>query len=202
MARRRKRSEVNGSKATQFQPGHEPLEKKQKVVFSVFEVRKQVAAIEHMMTLGRTQGQIVRWMKNEAEENGVPSCGWHRTINIIERVKAKWEAEDEQLRPIKKAAAIRRLMVHIDNAKGKLDEDGRYPEANFAAIAKFESQLADLEGTRAPVKVDVNVQVQQSVAMVLSAMTPDQMQKALNEQLEMERDAQAFRVAALPARTG
>ena len=88
---------------------------------------------------------------------------------------------------INKAAAARRLLRYIRQAQG----DGtRKPD--FATLAKFEGLLADLQGTRAPLEIAVDVRVGEAVKAVIAGMTAEQ----LNERLAAARERRALAESA------
>lgn len=158
----------------------------------------QMQTVEGLMIAGASEGQILRAMR---KHESLP-LGAKRTKKLIERVKSTWAAEDENQRAVKKAAQERRLIQTIEQAKGEPDEEGHWKDANFAAIVQAERLLADIQGTREPTKVQLDLQVSVAVAHLIASFTPDQVQSALAEQREMERDAENWRAGALPAKAG
>ena len=164
--------------------------------YSIVEVREQLRAVEGLLIQGATHGQIVRAMKKFA----VP-CGEKRATNLIERIKTQWAQEDDAVRAVKKAAAERRLIQHIENAKGDVADDGTYKNANFQAIGRFEQLLADLQGTREPVKVQLDLQVSVAVAQLVATYTPEQVTRAITEMAQLERDAELWRKSLPPSKT-
>jgi hypothetical protein len=62
------------------------------------------------------------------------------------------------------------------------------PEPNFAAIRGHETLLADLLGTRAPVRVEVDVglEVRKSLLTIVAGLTEHEQEALVAEQLALE----------------
>lgn len=117
-----------------------------------------------------------------------------RVIVLAGRVKERWAAEDQDMRGSWKGAAIRRIQNWITRALG---EDARYDERgnlvrretkiNHSAIARYEHLLADIQGTREPLKLDMHVEHTEAIAAVIMDMTEQELLEAAREQDERER---------------
>jgi len=196
--------------AKPFQPGHPvyppktpeaEIAKRTKKVWSLQETRVQEQAIESLLLQGATESQVLRVMRNHPQA----PCARVRVTKIMTRIRERWAHEDQNMRAQWKSAAIRRLTQHIENAKGAIADNGTYYDANFPAIASFERELAAIQGTHEPLEVKMDLQVSQAVAHAIVAMTPEQVQHALADMLEMERKATLWDATAekkLPAKTG
>jgi hypothetical protein len=72
--------------------------------------------------------------------------------------------------------------------KGKRE---KFVKVNYLAIARLESQLADVLGTNEPirVKVQAEVQVRTSMQAVIANLTPEDKDRYIREAIEIERKA-------------
>lgn len=106
---------------------------------------------------------------------------------VLARVRERCQREHEENRVAWKHQAVERISREIRDAK---------KESAWGAVASFERLLADIQGTREPLRVDVNVAVNQAVVHVIGSMSAEQMQLLLEEYNEMERRAKALPVHA------
>jgi hypothetical protein len=125
-----------------------------------------------MMTINRL-GQAVRDLTTEAERRRVA------TINLARKrayADAKRKAEKEG--------------VDFDPAMVDFDPDlvdVTRIRTDYKALAEIESLLADVQGTKDPIKIDVNVDIQAAVMSIVGSMSPEAMDQALSEVLEAKR---------------
>lgn len=107
--------------------------------------------------------------------------------SMVARVRARWAEEERENRQHYKAMAMRRIHAHIAAAR----ESG-----HFSAVAQFERLLMEMQGTKEPeqVKVDVSVTVSESLLRVVSEMTPERMRQLVEEQRRLRLAASGVRV--------
>lgn len=136
-----------------------------------------------MMTPGMSDTRAIELCRQQHHF----SVGRFRTLK--KRVQAAWLVQDEGERPTVRAAAIRRIMSMLFFARGQRNADGRTWERppNHSAIRGYESLLADLQGTRAPIQVNVNHEISSALTDVIGNLTPEQLQEALDEWNAMEQ---------------
>lgn len=105
----------------------------------------------------------------------------------IQAVSTKWAKEETVRRPMWKAAAMERMQRAIRKAT---------EESNFAMVARFEGLLAEMQGTKAPIELNVNHTQQIAMVNVILDMTPSDMQEALEEIKELERKAKLLQLVS------
>lgn len=153
-------------------PGRDPTEPHRR--YSSSEVAEIKRRIEYLYTQGTTKTKIRDRLRTGQPEFRV-SLGY--VERVLNEVRERWAKEAGEDRPHLKNAQIRRLYRHLALAQEAKD---------FAAIAKFESQLMDLQGTREPIKVD-HQHTQNKALMLVFANADDrtmieELQEALREQ--------------------
>ncbi len=191
MPRRRKEGAPKFVPPTGFEEGH--VTKR----YTVAEAREHLQLVEQLMIQGTGAAAIARVCKMRLGI-GAPRCAALRA-----RVTEAWSREDSERRGELKAAQARRLQGYIQQARGRRSDDnkGWAERPDYQAIGRFESLLADLHGTREPIKIDLTVQASASVMHVISAMTPEQVNARLQRYVELKRLAEERQrdLEALPA---
>lgn len=91
----------------------------------------------------------------------------HRSDALIAECRTNWAEEERENRPHYKAAAIRRLMGHISASRR---------EKNWTAVAQFERLLSDVQGTREPLELNLNIdaRVTEALVHVIADMSSEQ----------------------------
>ena len=136
------------------------------------------AEVERLLVAGVGQRGIERTMH---ERHGM-------TVSMVRsaasRVRKRWADEERDNRPSYKAAAMRRLMGHIAAARGK---------DNYAAIAQLERLLAEMQGTREPEVVNLNVETSlpEAAMRVIAQLSPERFQALVLEQRKLRELAAA-----------
>jgi len=182
IAMQAKRSRREKSKAALKTLIKEPIEAKARGKrWSPAEVNLHLATIESMLLNSYGITTIRRVMR---ERFGVGSV---RTNVLSQRVRDLWINEDAESRPLNKAAAARRFLRYIRQAQG--DETHR---PDFSTLAKFESLLADVQGTRAPLEINVDVRLGEAAKLVIAGLSAQQ----LNDRLEAVRERRALAESA------
>jgi hypothetical protein len=152
------------------------------------EVRRQMDFIEQLMTLGVNNSQIVaQAMRPHPTGIGLTRA---RSYTLINRVAAKWEDDDRRSSKRRRGEQVRRIMRYIQSCQGRRDPQNPavwLEKPNYGALSRFEKQLALIQGTEAPLQVDV--QHSETLAAVFSRYTVDQL-KVMKERA-LERKALA-----------
>lgn len=176
MARRRK-ARVDGETGEKLPRGYalpkQPPDSA-KIRYTVAETRAQFAMVEQLLTNGYTLAAIRRAVSEKL------GCTLTRVSIISRRVQDAWAVEMEDTRRSFKASQIRRIQRTIRQASGVQDEQGNWTvRPNYHALARFESLLADITGTREPLRVDLNVELRETLTAVVAQMDPQQSQEYL-----------------------
>lgn len=106
--------------------------------------------------------------------------GYDKAKRLLGVVKERLVRESESLRPTNKAAAERRILGDIQAAKAA---------KNWAAVRGFESLLADIQGTKDPIRVDVSVTQRSAVVHLIGNMTDGEFTELVDEYEELEARA-------------
>lgn len=133
------------------------------------ERRERDDAIERLLVAGLNRTRINSAM---AERYGMSRSA---VDNAIRRVRARWVEEERENRPSYKAAAIRRLVGHVAEAR---------QAKNWASVAQLERLLAEIQGTREPMEVQVNLDISlpEAAMRVVAALPPDRFRALIDEQ--------------------
>jgi hypothetical protein len=117
-----------------------------------------------------------------------------RTKTLLVRVRKAWEAADNENRAHEKARQSRRILNYIAHARGTYDDIKKkwIRSPDHKALLGWERLYADIHGTKAPVKIEVDVRMSQAVANVMAALTPAQMQEYVARINERNRLANLY----------
>jgi hypothetical protein len=155
------------------------------VVVSLANVRKRTEFIENLLVAGISPSRIARAAR---EQLGMKSS----SVNTyIDRIRERWAEEERGSRPYYKQQAIRRIYGHISQARA---------EKNWSAIAQLEKLLADIQGTKEPitVQIDVDATVKEAALHVIANLTPERRQALIAEQRRL-RELAAQNTITVPA---
>lgn len=156
--------------------------------FTRFQVDNQMRAVEQLLTSLASPSQIETICRQEHR------IGKRRVQTLIKRVFARWNEEDAQNRPAWKSAAMRRLNRWIIAASGRQDTSGNWiAKPDFPTLARMETLLADIQGTREPVKISVDVRVSAACMSVIAGLSAEQVDKYLDEYKQNVRLAEAYK---------
>jgi hypothetical protein len=145
------------------------------IVWSSPEVEEQLRVVEALLQVMRSPRDIRRALV--AKFGPVTRI---RTDLLIKRTWARWAVEDKDAQPHAKSAQARRLSQYLERAKGVQNQDGTWlVKPDWKATAMFESLYADVRGTRAPVEINVDARVSQSLQAIMTLMTPEKTQELL-----------------------
>lgn len=134
--------------------------------------------VEQCLVTGLTNRKIVDVVQSE-----YPYATAHTIKNLIEEIGLDWAKEEEFRRPMNKQAAVQRIIGHIMKCRDAKD---------WANVARFENLLADMQGTKEAVTINVNMTVTGALMNVIGGMSNEQMQDALNHIIELEKKANAI----------
>jgi hypothetical protein len=107
-----------------------------------------------------------------------------------EAVRERWVAEDKAQIEKWKAEAQRRIFTGMADARTQLKDK---PQAMHATLLRYEDQLAKIQGTYAPVKIDIDVTVSQHLVGVVANLTADQVMEHINDWSETQRLASEYK---------
>ena len=167
--------------------------------YTLAEVELQMSVVEQLVLATQSRPAITKAMR---ERFGVGSL---RVLRLVARVQERWKQEDQEARPAYRAAAMRRIERYIAQARGERAPDGTWrTKPDYPALARFESLLADIQGTRAPVQVDVSVDVRVSASLqaVIASLTPEQCAERLAAARERRALAERQRASDRALGTG
>lgn len=154
--------------------------------------RRQISSIEELMLRAAGERKIIDAVSRSVEEGGL-GISRRRAKRLMEIIRARWAKEDEAFRATRKSEQRRRIQGHLARAMGGKQNDGTFVPMNHQAVARYESLLADIDGTREPIAVDVNVKYTETMVKVLAVMTPDRVAAMIEVAHERRRLAEAFR---------
>lgn len=140
--------------------------------------RERSEAIERLLIAGVSPNRI----KTLAQTQYGMSEG--ATRGVVERVRRRWAAEEQDTRATYKATAMRRLYGHIAEARAA---------KHWPAVAQLERLLAEMQGTKEPMEValNINAALGESAARVVAQLPPEKLAALIAEQRELRRLAAA-----------
>ena len=151
------------------------------------ETRTQMSAIEQLMLRPESEHAIASLCKQQF------GIGGGRTQQLMQRIRDRWTSEDSAARPAWKSAQIRRLQRMIKAATGYV-ENGKWVEKlNHVALAKYEELLASIQGTKDPLKIELDMQVSETALHVIADLTPEEVAHFVERNLENKRMAEEYR---------
>lgn len=160
------------------------------ISWTITETKQHESAIESMLLYGTMSSSIVRTMR---AQYGV---GPKRVGRLIARIRDRWVAEDAEARSTNKAAAVRRLTQQIRKLTvGERDPGGGWvvkPDPKTAA--RYEQLLSEIQGTKAPLEVNVMAGVAVAAMSAIAELTPEELQQELRELEEEEEQAARYRL--------
>lgn len=144
--------------------------------------------IETMM-LFRRQSEVITAMRR-----GVSVAGLREPIRLtndeakalVNRIRERWQADDLSERGAYKSAAMRRMYDYIQSLRMAEDPD-------WAAIARFEAQLSDIQGTKEPIATRVEHVMSNAMQDVMTGMSNERIAQIIREQHELRQLAEKAR---------
>lgn len=152
---------------------------------------EQMAWVEAMLIEGASHHQIA---KQARDAIGV---GETRVATLISRVLDRWDVETskDDGRRHAKQAQIARIHRYIQWAKGRRDPNNPnlwIEKPNHAALAKWEELLSKVQGTQAPIEIDLNIQHTEVMVQVFARYSLDQLTSLHEEAERKHRLAEAY----------
>ena len=155
---------------------------------------------QRLVESGLLQGMDRTTIRDQLATQG-HQVSLHRVDVLIDRVREQWSQEDMLARPFWKAAQTRRIMQHIALAKfGREADIAKKIQAvrpSLTALKGFEDLLADVQGTKEPIVIDINVQHTEALIGVLGTMTREQLAENYKKHLETKALAASAKLAGL-----
>jgi hypothetical protein len=142
------------------------------------EVERRTTFVEHCLLVGMTH-RMVYLAARQPPPEGL-GIGQTSTEKYIRRVRERWLMEAEASRPNDKANAVNRLMQSMRDARRA---------GKWSAVLGFERLIADIQGTREPLRVDLNMNVNTALMNIIGSYTDEQRDSILAEYEEMEERA-------------
>jgi DNA-binding transcriptional MerR regulator len=166
-------------------PDYQPATDSERRVHVVLpaERRKRLDFIEKLLIAGVSISRI----ESACREAFDPPMSKTAVRTYISRVHARWAEEERTNRAHYKTQAIRRLYGHIAEAR---------KASNWAAVAQLERLLSDIQGTKEPIEVQVNVDATVTEAMlhVVANLSPERKRALIEEQRRLRALAQGATV--------
>lgn len=171
------------------------IEKISKIVYTPEETREQHEWIAGAMAARMTTYAITQQAKDKF------GIGASRVRNLMARVLEKWKLEDEQNRSSLKAKAVRSLEQDMTAVRAELANNISVSDKAklHSTLTRYHALLADIQGTREPIKVDVDVRVSQSIVGVIANLSPEQVQAYVQRRKQLEQEAEHGRLLTGPA---
>lgn len=140
--------------------------------------RERELEVERLMIAGVSQTRIEGAMR---DRHGIGKSSVHSTMA---RVRRRWAEEERENRPSYKNTAMRRLLGTIAESRSA---------KNFAATAQLERLLAEMQGTREPIEMNVNVEttLPEAALQVAAQLTPEKFAAIVAEQRQLRALAAA-----------
>lgn len=166
---------------------------------------EQCERLWRWLARGASDANIVR-LARRPWANGGLGVGMARTKTLLRKVRGDLQRDFETRKATAKAEQserLRELLVRlsenaVDVPRRQVGKDGkvtvtyvRQTRVPWSSIVRTEELLADVEGTRDPIRVEHDVRLRASIMGVIANLTPERMEQLLER-------AQA-RKAALPA---
>ncbi len=167
-------------------------------LYSRVEYRRILQIVEAAMMQGFGVDRV-----RDAVRGEFPTVGKGYCQKRMSDVHQKWQEEDVASHESWKSAQIRRIMGYMRHAQGEQRVDPGtglntwVREPNHAALAKWESLLADIQGTRAPIEIKSDGQVREALIVVLGRMDADQADALLARAEQEKTLAEAARRAGI-----
>lgn len=153
------------------QPAYKPASPEERRVrlVPIDERRRRTEFIEGLMVAGLSMPQVERAARESFAMNRV------QVASYVGRIRERWAEEEKAQRPHNKAQQMRRVCGHIAEARR---------DKNWAAVAQFEKLLSDIQGTKEPVEINVNVDavVTEAALQVIAGLTPERRRALIDEQ--------------------
>jgi len=167
-----------------FEPPPIPEERDlPKRMISRSELALRVRNVELLMNRGAGDLRIIQYCRDNWKR------GRKYALKLMERVRQRWIKDMERDRPAWKAMQIRRLEELLATL-WQVDDATR----NYSQILQTEKLMADITGTKEPLKVDLGSSQLEAVGKIMATLSADQFAAALEQHAEEKELAQKARV--------
>jgi hypothetical protein len=151
--------------------------------YSPEETREQLLLVEQIMVQRPDLGRLMQFKL--ARANSPISRG--RFFILRTKILKRWAEEDLEMRASWKSQGIRRLerWIYMCEKDPTLKSYERHK-----LIQGYHDQLMDIQGTREPLKLDLNLEVKETVLHLIMDMSEEQVAEDMEEIREMKRLAE------------
>lgn len=159
------------------------------------EMHERRVFVRSLHALGmRSQEICDRALLPGEDKDGNPTpprflCKEDAIRRIISEIRAELAREIEVFQPTARAAGLERLYQHLLRANSDLQQmralakkDWRTIQSQMAEILKLENQIAKMEGTLEPIKVEHSGELNLDLQRAIVSMTPEQLAQAVAEE--------------------
>lgn len=164
--------------------------------YSRVETEQHLLAIEQGSLAGMTEGQL------SAQMHAKFGIGRERVRRLYARLQERWQSEDSSQRRGWRAKAMRRIERAVNLAengirKQKRDKRGSLilgPDGspllywdvkpNLSAAMRGHELLSRIQGTQAPIEVNVNVLTSDALLGIIANLSADEVQESLQRHRE------------------
>lgn len=142
------------------------------IVYPIDVIREQHDVIEQWLVGGVSLSGIEKAAKKRWGIKG------SRVRRIVDKVRGRWIEETRAERPHWKAQAIRRVYGHIAAAR---------EASQWNAVAQFERLLAEMQGTKEPLEIALNVDraVSEAALHAVAQLSPERIRQIADEQRQL-----------------
>jgi hypothetical protein len=184
-----------GDGETKRRPGNPKLAtdyRAKGVVYTLAEIAKHRASAEKLLGQSYAPAAVIRLLRQQL------GIGPKRARRCVEQVLTEWSRQvDPRQAEKNRALAAERVRDDLRNLRFKkvaIDETHfgweKRADPNYTAIARMEFLLMRLEGTDQPVKIDVDVRMNEATIGSIAKLSPEQVRGILAEGERTERLAQ------------
>ena len=166
-------------------PEHMQPSVKHKFKYSIAETAQHRRVIAELLTRLYHPDRIVQTMHTSF------GLSKQRTMRLIQEEYERWDREGTDVNSVKRkrVAAEQRLAGYLEECRKRFFNPSAVVKGSMRDIMLVEKQLAEIQGTLAPIKVDINVSITANMAAVLANLSPEQIQAALDRQKALRQAA-------------
>lgn len=151
------------------------------------EKKHRLARVEVLMLTGAPLSLIVQAIAEERRKDDKLPLSRALVETLAKEVRESWRARAEQERADAKVEQGERLRAHIAKASSR---------NSHGAVAQLERLYADLHGTLAPTRIEVDATLVQREALfaLVGGMNEEEFDRVAESQAQLEADAAQARV--------
>jgi hypothetical protein len=194
MAARKRKRDLDAEAEKRFRaatnPPVPPAATSEKTTWTRAEVDAQEQRVEGLLLQAASTAQIVATLRDMGVKR-------RRAAQLVSRIRDRWSRETEATRAYTRDEQIRRVKRYIQRLQGrpKIVDDqivGWHEQPNYPMLHRWESLLADLEGNKEPLKINVDVRYTEAMLAVVGSMPGEDLLRLAQEQREIEAKARAY----------